>query len=159
MPKNDDFLRDYVRDGHEEMKWRRDVEFRLLHLMLLLYPAIIVAMVAVYQGLMEQAPRLLLSIGATVFIFLISGHTTRIVFANHRIHASVGQAIQKIWDYFALLEQGAYVENDTIVPKALVEPKKGYGEGPGYKRMLWMIWTITVAVIVPILILGMVPKG
>ena len=154
MPGNEDFLRDYFKDSQEDMRWRRNVEFRLLQFLLVFYTIIGAAMATLYESSIDQTAYLLLSIGATIFILLTSLFITEKICAEHKIYADIGQAIKKIWSYFGLFEQGAYLENDTILPKTLLDPKKGYGLGSGYIRTLLIVWTITAAMIAMILALG-----
>ena len=47
---DDKFLQDHLKDVRVEMAWRRELEFRLLQLLLVFYPIIGTVMVQVFQS-------------------------------------------------------------------------------------------------------------
>ncbi|MGC1379065.1 MAG: hypothetical protein WA821_22745 [Anaerolineales bacterium] len=154
MKPDNDFLREYLIDAREEMKWRRDFEFRLLQFLLLFYPVIGTAMVTLYQSTITPQVYLILSVGASLFILLTAILVVYRINVEHKSYADLGKTVQKIWTHFKLFEQGAYLKDDAILPDILRDPQKGFGQGQGYKRTLWLMWIITVAIMALILSLG-----
>jgi len=154
MKPSDDFLQKYLDNVRDEMKWRRDLEFRLLQFLLVFYPIIGTAMVALFQIAISPTTYLILSIGASLFILPATLFVTNRIIVEHKAYAVLARTVIKIWAYFGLFEPNAYIKNDVILDSSLQDPKTGYGQGKGYKRTLYLIWTITVAMMILILTLG-----
>jgi hypothetical protein len=158
MQPDKEFLRDYVKDARKEMDWRREVEFRLLQFLLIFYPVIGTAMVTLYQtGIVSQL-FWILAIGAVVFIVAASLFVTDRVYSEHKAYADIGRTVQEIWAYFGLFEPGAYLKDEVILPEALRDPKKGFGQGQGYKKTLLLTWIITAAMVMLILTLALLKQ-
>jgi len=152
MQKGDEFLIEYYRESSEEMRFRASTEYRLLQFLLVLYPAIAAGMFASYSNGITQPAYLLLSIAASIFVLLASTFVSVKVYHEHNVRADIGRAVQKIWLYFQMFEQGAYIESDVILPRTLLDEQTGYGTGPGHKRTLVIIWTITIGMVLVLLI-------
>jgi hypothetical protein len=154
MEPNDDFLQKYLSDVRDEMKWRRDLEFRLLQFLLVFYPIIGTAMATLYQTAISPKVYIVLSIGASLFILPATLFVTNRIIIEHKAYAGMAKIVLKIWAYFGLFESGVYIKDDTILNSSLQDPKTGFGQGKGYKRTLYLIWTVTIAMIILILTLG-----
>jgi hypothetical protein len=154
MKPNDDFLQKYLADVRDEMKWRRELEFRLLQFLLVFYPIIGTAMVTLYQTSISPTIYMVLSIGASLFILPATLFVTNRITLEHKAYAGLAKTVIKIWKYFGLFESGTYIKDETIIDPSLQNPKTGFGQGKGYLRTLYLIWTVTAAMIVVILTLG-----
>jgi hypothetical protein len=154
MPISDDFLRECYKDAQEQMRFRAETEYKLLQFLLIFYPIILAAMSTLFGSSISQTAYLLLSIGASIFILLITWFIRQKICAEHKNYSKVGEEVQQIWKYFKMFELGAYLENDSILPKELLDPENGYGKGLGHKKTLVIVWVITFAVILIILALG-----
>ena len=158
MSPSDEFLLDYYKDCREEMRGRRELEFRLVQILLIFCPIIVTGMTTIYSTGLDQRVYLALSIGASTFIFLVSALVTRRILVEHKAYADIGRIVQKIWAYFGLFDPGAYLPGDAILPDVLRDPKKGFGQGRGYMRTLWVVWLVTGTMIALIVALGMFRK-
>ena len=145
---DDRILQDLLKDARAEMSWRRDVEFRLLQLLLVFYPIIGTVMVQVFQSenVSIQAFRITASLIAflilAVFFFVIQ----RIEY-EHKAYSKLAKQVLKIWSYFRLFESGAYLKDQAFLPVDLLDEKDGLGQGKGYRRTQILIVAITIAVL------------
>ena len=160
MCKNDDFLRDYYRESQENMRFRSGVEYRLLQFLLLFFPIIGLAIVTLYNSSIEEGAFLKISVGAALFILLVTICITIKICAEHKNYRNMGQSIKKVWRYFKLQEDGIYLPDNRIIPEELVdlEPNKGYGSGKGHIFTLVIIWMMALAMIALTVILGIFPS-
>ena len=145
---DDRILQDLLKDARAEMSWRRDVEFRLLQLLLVFYPIIGTVMVQVFQSdnVSIQAFRITTSLIAflilAVFFFVIQR-----IYYEHKAYSKLAKQVLKIWLYFRLFESGAYLKDQTFLPTDLLDEKNGLGQGKGYLRTQILIVAITLAVL------------
>ena len=144
---DDRILQDLLKDARSEMSWRRDVEFRLLQLLLVFYPIIGTVMVQVFQSNVSiQAFRITATLIAflilAVFFFVIQ----RIEY-EHKAYSKLAKQVLKIWSYFRLFESGAYLKDQAFLPVDLLDEKDGLGQGKGYRRTQILIVAITMAVL------------
>ena len=158
MPASDEFLSDYYKDCREEMRGRRDLEFRLVQFLLIFCPIIVTAMTTLYNSELGRGAYQAMSIGASVLVLLVSALVTYRIFVEHKAYASMGLTVQKIWIYFGLFDQGTYLTDDVILPHDLRNPKTGFGQGRGHVRTVWVVWLVAITVIALILTLGMFKK-
>jgi len=154
MKPDNDFLQKYLNDVRDEMKWRRELEFRLLQFLLVFYPIIGTAIVTLYQTSISPTIYIVLSIGASLFMLPATFFVTNRITIEHKAYAGLAKTVIKIWAYFGLFEKNAYIKNDAILDLSLQDPKTGFGQGKGYIRTLYLIWTVTAAMIILILTLG-----
>ena len=154
MKPDNDFLQKYLDDVRDEMKWRRELEFRLLQFLLVFYPIIGTAMVTLYQTAISPTIYIVLSIGASLFILPATFFVTNRITVEHNAYTRLAKTVIKIWGYFGLFEKNAYIKNESILDSSLQDPKTGFGQGKGYIRTLYLIWTVTAAMIILILTLG-----
>ena len=156
MKPNDDFLAKYLDDVRGEMKWRRDLEFRLLQFLIVFYPIIGTALVTLYETAISPQVYFMISIGAALLILPATLFVTQRIMVEHDAYAGLARTVTKIWEYFGLFEPGAYLEKETIADPGLKDPQTGLGQGKGHLRTLVLIWTVTLAMIVLIMTLGMI---
>jgi len=154
MKPDNDFLQKYLDDARDEMKWRRELEFRLLQFLLVFYPIIGTAIVALYQTAISPKIYIALSIGASLLILPATLFVTNRITVEHKAYAGLAKTVVKIWAHFGLFETNAYIKNDAILDSSLQDPKTGFGQGKGYMRTLYLIWTVAAAMIILILTLG-----
>ena len=154
MPPSDEFLHEYYEDCREEMRGRRELDFRLVEILLFFCPLFVAGMTALYSTDLDQRVYLALSVGASVFMLLLSGIITHRIIVEHNAYANMGRTVQKIWEYFGLFDPGAYLPEDSILPDILRDPRKGFGRGLGHIRTLWLVWLVTGTIIAVIVALG-----
>ena len=111
-------------------------------------------MVALYQTTISPTIYIVLSIGASLFILPATLFVTNRITVEHKAYAGLAKVVVKIWMYFGLFETNAYIKNDAILDSSLQDPKTGFGQGKGYIRTLYLIWAVTIAMIILILTLG-----
>jgi hypothetical protein len=132
MPKSDTFLETYFSDCQAEMRWRREVEYKLIGLLVPLCPALVGGLFAL-SALVPPHTLSAASVALTVFVWALYYYVRRKVTAEHAIYEVLGQTVVKIWDHFDFFKNDAgYVEGEAILP----EEAKGDGTGPGYKLTL-----------------------
>jgi hypothetical protein len=141
------FLQEHLKDVRSEMSWRRELEFRLMQFLLVFYPIIGTAMVALFQSEVSAGAFSVAAIGASLLILTASIFVTDRIFREHDARADMGREVQKIWAYFGLFQPGAYIKNDTVLPPGLYNEKTGFGQGQGHKKTLALIWLITIAMV------------
>jgi len=142
------------------MRHTSDVELRLLQFLLLFYPIIGVAIVTLYRSSIDPTTFSYLSFGAAGFLLLITWRIDVKIRAEHKTYREIGQAVKKVWRYFKLSEEGAYIEKERIIPEEEValDPHKGYGAGKGYRRTLWIVWLMAFAMIALTILLGFLAR-
>jgi len=161
MPKSqfhidDKFLQDHLQDVKSEMSWRRELEFRLLQFLLVFYPVIGTAMVALFQSNVASTLFWLVTAGASFLIIVASLFVSDRIRHEHIAYAELGAQVQKIWTYFGFFKPGAYIKGDTILSARLNDPGKGYGQGRGYKKTIALIWFISISLILILLALAVI---
>jgi len=135
MPTDEQFLIEYFKETQAEMRRRSDVEYRLLQSILLFYPILGVVFATLYEQILNKGAYFTLSIGATIAIFVITLLIHKKVVAEHDAYKDRGLNVQKVWRYFELNIESAYIQNEKIVEDGSVNSGGGYGSGPGYKKL------------------------
>ncbi len=154
MPPSDDFLLDLFKDCREEMRARREIEFRLLQLLLVFYPIIVTAMATLYQSNINPTMYMILTLGAVFLTLITTQFVTSRIDYEHQTYAELGRDVQRIWRYFEMFQPGAYLKETSILPPYLDDVEKGYGQGQGHKKTIRLAWMITITVIAILLTLG-----
>jgi len=156
MPRDDNFMSEYFKQSQERMRHTSDTELRLLWFLLLFFPIIGVMMATLYGSEIERTAYLFLSIGVSVVFLIVTLFMDIKIRAEHNTYREIGQSVKKVWRYFQLSDEGAYLEKERIIPEEEVvpDPHKGYGAGKGYRRTIYIVWTLTVAMIGVIITLG-----
>jgi hypothetical protein len=150
MPKCDSFLEAYFSDCQAEMRWRREVEYKLVGLLVPLCPALVGGLFAL-SALVPPHTVSAASVALTVFVWALYYYVRRKVTAEHAIYEVLGQTVVRIWDHFDFFKNDAgYVEGEAILP----EEAKGYGTGPGYKLTLKVFLALSVATTLILLSVG-----
>jgi hypothetical protein len=148
MPsKNDEFLKAYYVDCQSEMRWRRDVEFKLLAFSASLDVAVI-PVAATLSEVLDDVRIFTGSIIALALMLIFVGIFISIkIVEEHKVYQSLGKTVVEIWQYFGLFRKGAFAKNK----KLLSEASRKYGAGMGYLRTIRIVWATTV---VALLFLG-----
>lgn len=152
----DEFLIEHFKQSQEEMRWRKNVEFRLLQFTLVFYSAIVAALAALYQSSVGRIYYLLLTIGGGALILTLSCFIGHKVNADHKGYEKIGEGVQEIWRYFELFEKGKYLTTESMLPQNLLDSEKGYGKGDGYKKTLWIIWIVAGGTAIFLFSLGII---
>lgn len=146
---DDRFLQDHMRDVRAEMSWRRELEFRLLQLLLVFYPIIGTVIVQLFTSNVVNAEAFRFT--AVVLAFLILGVSYFVISRidhEHKAYAKLGKQVQLIWEYFGLFESGMYLPNQAFLPAELRDETEGYGQGKGYRRTQILIGALTFVMLV-----------
>ena len=151
---NDEFLIEHFKQSQEEMRWRKNVEFRFLQFTLVFYSAVTAAMVALYQSKVVKMYYFYFTIAACIFIILLSISIHRKINADHKAYEKIGEGVRKIWRYFELFEKGKYLTTESMLPENPLDSEKGYGKGDGYKRTLWIIWIVAGGMVIFLVLLS-----
>lgn len=151
MEVDKSFLIKYFEDIRNEMKWRRELEFRLLQLLLVFHPIIATAMVTLYQTDISPVIYFLLSICASLFILPATLFVANRITVEHKEYTELAKHVIKVWEYFSLFENNAYLKDKAILDLSL---KGELGHGKGYLRTIWLIWIVTATMITLVLMLG-----
>lgn len=141
------FLQEHLKDVRSEMSWRRELEFRLMQFLLVFYPILGTAIVALFQSDVSPQAFYATAAGAALLIVVATIFVTDRIYREHDAYAELGRETQKIWAYFGLFEIGAYLKNDTVLSPQLQNDKTGFGQGQGHKKTLNLIWLVTAALI------------
>lgn len=149
MAKKDEFLSAYFSDCQAEMRWRREVEYKLLASLIPLSPALVAGLFAL-STLVDRRLVAGTSVALTAFVWILHSYVGRKVRAEHKIYEGLGEAVVKIWEYFELFVQGAYVTQKAI----LSEGSRSYGKGEGYRLTLNVLSLISVVTTVMLLGIG-----
>jgi len=145
---DDRFLQDHLRDVRAEMSWRRELEFRLLQLLLVFYPIIGTVMVQLFTSDVVNVVAFrftaivlaLLILGVSYFVISRIGH-------EHKAYARLGKQVQMIWTYFGLFESGTYLPDKAFLSDDLRDENEGYGQGKGYRKTQTLIAALTIVML------------
>lgn len=141
------FLTEHLRDVKAEMAWRRELEFRLLQLLLVFYPIIGTVVVQLFNSNVS-ALAFRITAGFLAFLILaVSYFVISRISHEHKAYAMLGKQVLMVWKYFGLFERGAYIKDRVFLPAELLDEKKGYAQGPGYKRTQTLISALTFAML------------
>jgi hypothetical protein len=141
MPKSESFLETYFSDCQAEMRWRREVEYKLISLLVPLCPALIGGLLAL-SALVPPHTLFAASVALTAFVWTLYYYVRRKITAEHHIYQVLGSTVVKIWDYFDFFKkEDSYLKAGAIVP----EQGKNYGTGLGYKLTLNVFLALSVA--------------
>jgi len=154
IPVDDRFLQDHFRDVRAEMTWRRELEFRLMQFMLIFYPIIGAAMIALYDSEIAPPVFLAVAIGAIFLSIYATRVVTKRIDREHEAYAELAEQVQLIWTYYRLFETGAYLKDRAILPEKLRPDRNEYGKGEGYKRTKELIRVTTGSIISVLVVLA-----
>lgn len=140
---DDRFLQDHLRDVRAEMSWRRELEFRLLQLLLVFYPIIGTVMVQLFNSNVNALAFRFTAVVLAFMILVVSYFVISRISHEHKAYAKLGKQVQMIWTYFGLFESGAYLKDKAFLPAELRDEKEGYGQGMGYRKTQILIGALT----------------
>lgn len=148
------FLYEHLRDTRAEMSWRRELEFRYMQFMLVFYPVIGTAMVALYDARIDPYAFSITALGAIVLILYATYVITKRISREHKIYIELSEQLVNVWTYFGLFEPGAYIKGKPFLSEVLKDEKTGIGRGLGFRRTQELIWITSGTVIVLLAILA-----
>jgi len=145
---DDKFIQEHLKDTRAEMSWRRELEFRLLQLLLVLYPIIGSIMVQLFQSKEVNALAFKITAGfLAILIVAVSYFVIARIEREHEAYAKLGKQVQKIWLYFGLFEPGVYLNNQSFLSTDLLDEEKGIGQGKGYRKTQVLIGGLTAVML------------
>lgn len=152
MPKDNSFLKEYFIDCQNEMRWRRETEYKLLNILVVLFPIIGIIVVAMMEWLSDTRMFFILTLSIAALLTILTILVTLKIKAENKIYKVIGQGVVKIWGYFRLFDEGAYIDGDKILDKE----SKSYGKGQGYLRTLYILWAVTLMIDVMLILIGII---
>lgn len=135
---NEAFLNLLFTDTQNEMRWRREVEYKLLGNFILVLSFLISAEGLVYQKIENQENRLI--IGAILSLFSLAlFYVLRLkIKSENDIYKKLGSNVVKIWQQFKMFEKigtsGPFLDDASLK----------YGEGGGYKKTIKVLGVLTL---------------
>ncbi len=140
--KNDDFLKTYYIDAQNEMRWRREVEYKLLTNYIAISAFLLPAEALLYKEMASMPHRMLAATCITIAVFVLTIGVSLKIRAENTIYKALGRNVVAIWEYFEMFSKGTYLSSQPMLPKN----SRQYGQGSGYKRTLYVLWSLTVTV-------------
>ncbi|HEY5030042.1 MAG TPA: hypothetical protein VIK39_16665 [Candidatus Angelobacter sp.] len=153
----DDFLTSYFDDCQTEMRWRREVEYKLIGSFFPLYPALVAGLFAL-SAILTAHVVMFAAILLAGFVWIFFYYVRRKVKAEHTIYESIGEIVVKIWDRFGLFTSDAVKIGgvDTSREAMLKPASKNYGKGDGYRLTLNFFLLVSLATTVMLLSIGVI---
>ena len=90
-----------------------------------------------------------LGLSVIAFLILLAVIISKKISAEHKVFEKIGSDNVRILQYFRLFERGVYLPYQSI----LSEEAKNMGKGKGYKLSQYLVWFITISLVVVIVIL------
>ncbi len=153
----DDFLTSYFDDCQTEMRWRREVEYKLIGSFFPLYPALVAGLFAL-SAILTAHVVMFAAILLAGFVWIFFYYVRRKVEAENTIYKSIGEVVVKIWERFGLFSPDTVNISGVDTPReAMLTPaSKKYGKGDGYKLTLNFFLLVTVATTAMLLSIGVI---
>lgn len=129
----------YFEQIQNEMRWRRDVEYKVIALLLPFSPLSVAALFAL-ASTGNRGLTVIAAIAFVVFSLILLFYTREKIVAEHKIYAQLGSITVKLWETFGFLDapgQG--------LPPLLSAEARNYGQGKGYRLTLRLYTSINVA--------------
>ena len=152
MPKDNEFLREFFVDCQNAMRWRSEIEYKLLNMVIILNPIIVTAILGINEIVSDEKIFLVLTFSMAIFLTVLTILLTLKIKAEHKTYEVIGQQVVKIWKYFKLFEKGAYIDDDKILDKE----SENYGKGRGYLRTLCILWAMTIMTDTILIVIGII---
>ncbi len=140
---DDDFLKIFYEIQYRRLEAHSKIEYRLLNMFIVIFPTTITASIAISQIIKDNGLYLTLVSFVSLFLLILTKAISIKVHSEHKTYKSIAKSMIKIWEYFQLTKNGAYLSNKTIQG----EDYKKFGDGTGYKDSLLILWAITFVVI------------
>jgi hypothetical protein len=147
--KTESFLQALYEDCQTEMRWRRDVEYKLMGSLIPLCPALVGGLFAL-SAILPPGVVAGTAAALTLFVWILYVYVSRKVYAEHETYAGLGQVVVKIWENFGLFDETGHGGEGGILP----EPSKKYGQGDGHRITLGVFFWLSVTTTVMLLGLG-----
>lgn len=142
------FLVAYYSETQEEMRWRREVEFKLMTIMLSVDTILFGVFTLVIQS--AKIPHdfvKLIGIIISGFIFVLSACIIAKIIHDNKIYKKLGSSVANLLSYSNM--------NDS---KLLVKGWTEYGQGNGFKFTNSIISIICIATIIGLLLISFAPQ-
>jgi hypothetical protein len=138
MASDPDFLRAVYEQTQAEMRWRSEVEYRLLTIQVSVVAFLVSAQGLVYRQIAEPSAELGALSGTAVFILALAGAMSWKIKSEHAVYEALGGTVVRLWERFSLFEPDSR-EGEPL----LGEGAREYGKGPGYKRTIAILWLLS----------------
>lgn len=136
---NEDFLKQFYIDTQNEMRWRREVEYKLLNNFILVVSFLISAQTLIYPKIVDISNRIWMAILLSSFLLILTIALNVKINSENAIYKRLGAGIVKVWEHFKLFEK----LNDSS--SFLNEESKNYGKGEGYRNTIGIFWILWVS--------------
>ncbi len=150
MVKSDDFLKIVYKKHQDKMRWHSEIEYRLLKMFIIINPVIITAIIGINQYIPDKSTYFVLVCSMVSFLAVLTIFITIKIYYEHKTYEGVGQDVVRIWEYFELFEKGSYLTCNQI----LTDKAKEYGKGGGYIKTLFILWSMTITIVISLLLFG-----
>lgn len=152
MTKDKDFLIAFFNDCRNEMRWRSEVEHKLLAAMGALYTITATLFIGINKWIGNSILILIFSALPIILLIVFTYLMTKKIISEHKVYSNIGRNVVKIWKYFRLFDKDAYIKNEAILDKSLVN----FGQGRGYKDTINILWMMTLIFVVLALIFSFI---
>jgi len=140
MVTDKDFLARYYSECQGEMRWRREIEYKLMGIIITINAASL-PIVATILKLTDEDKYLKVGLPLCLAISLMLAALLiiRKIYQERHIYKILGKYTIKIWEYFSMFHCNSYLEGEPI----LEEDARKIGKGKGHKRTAQVIISIT----------------
>lgn len=129
----------YFEQIQNEMRWRRDVEYKVIALLLPFSPLSVAALFAL-ASTGNRELTVIAALAFVVFSLILLFYTREKIVAEHRIYAQLGGITVKLWETFGFFGAPGQGQTSLLGPEA-----RNYGQGKGYRLTLRLYTSINVA--------------
>lgn len=158
MPRDGDFLKIVYADMKEDLRCRRNFESQLVHYFFLFHAIVGIAIVSLFEAIKDFRLYLAASVSIALFIFLVTVFLIIRVKYDHGKYVDIGEIVQRIWTYYKMFEEDAYLKGEFILDrKKYLNPEDlndkstrfdGYGRGEGYRYTCCLLGLATAGMII-----------
>jgi len=134
----------YLNNNFEELKWRRETEYKLLSSLVLVFPVIFIGYTAIVTGLKNNIATLWLGVSMILGIIGMTIFVTYKINAEHKIYkkiASININICEKLDFF----------NANSDCHILNEEYRKLGTGKGHIKTIGILWSISLSISIAII--------
>lgn len=133
------FLMSYFEETQSEMRWRRDVEYKIIALLLPFSPLSVAALFALATTGNHELT-ITAAIAFVAFSIILLLYTREKIVAEHKIYAQLGSITVALWERFGFFETSGQNPSALLGPAA-----RNYGQGKGYRLTLKLYTSINIA--------------
>jgi hypothetical protein len=142
--RNDEFVKVYYSELQQDMRWRKEVEFKLITFILTFYTILGGALSFILNSTIVSAiSKLLVSFSVCLMILCFTFFIVHRIKQDHKIYNELGLSAKNVWKY-------AGITRLNILP----EKWEKYGTGKGYLFTIRIIWAITLILTISILLIA-----